>query len=609
MRYVWRCFRYLRPYWRLALVSLVLLLLATVFSLLGPWPLKLLVDNVLEGQPLPPFLGDLLGGWGENRDSLLVIVVLAGLAIVLIDNALGVISKFVNTKIEQHMVLDVRSDLYRHTQKMSLAFHDRRKTGRVIHALNNQGAAVGALVMTVPDLGRNVLMLLGMFWIIYHIDAGLAVLSLIVLPLLYLSVKYYGKRVLPTVRQVRNLEMQSLSIVHEAISMIRVILAFGRENHEYRRFREHGERAVAKRVRVTVKETFFSLFVSMSTGLGTALVLGFGAYRALHGQITVGELLVVITYIAAIYKPLEAISFNISTLQHKLVNLEVVFGMLDKEPEIQDAPNAVTLERSRGEVEYRAVSFAYQGRKETLKDLSFRVQPGQLVGIVGPTGAGKSTLVSLLPRFYEPQSGDILLDGRNVRDLTLHSLRAQISIVLQEPMLFSGTIADNIRYGRLDAGMEDILRAAQDANAHDFIMQLPDQYETVLGERGAQLSGGERQRICVARAFLKDAPILILDEPTSAIDSRTEAVILDALERLLVGRTTFMIAHRLSTIRNADLILVVHQGEIVASGTHDQLLLQRGLYKQLHDLQTRQARGKPQPVIERVGGLTAEITA
>jgi ATP-binding cassette subfamily B protein len=604
-----RCFNYLRPYWPLAVLSFVLLLVASALSLAMPWPLKLLVDNVLNGNPVPPALDRFLGPLGETRVELLMVIVAAGFLIALLDSALKVATNYVNTRIEQHMVLDVRSDLFRHTQHMALSHHDQQRSAPVIFAINEQGSAVPGLLMAVQPIAQNALMLIGMFWIVLQIDTVLALLALSVVPLLYYSTGYYAKRIVPRLLRVREMEIESLFIVQEAISMLRVILAFGREQHEFNRFRNQGQEAVDARIKVTIGQTLFSTGVSLSTALGTALVLGYGSYRALQGQITVGELLVVIAYIASVYKPLEAISLTISSLQEKLVALESVFDLLDQESSIVDAPGAVAIARVRGDIEFDDVSFAYQSREDALKGVSFRAHSGQMIGIVGPTGAGKSTLVSLIPRFYEADRGRVLIDGHDIRKVTLRSLRDQVSVVLQEPLLFSGTVGENIRYGRLDAEMDAIVRAAQDANAHDFIMRLPQQYDTQLGERGAQLSGGERQRICIARAFLKDAPILILDEPTSSIDARTEVVILDALERLVVGRTTLMIAHRLSTVRDADIILVVNNGELVEWGAHDELMLRKGLYKQLVDLQMRQARGKPQPVLERIPTETQGMIA
>jgi ABC-type multidrug transport system fused ATPase/permease subunit len=319
-------------------------------------------------------------------------------------------------------------------------------------------------------------------------------------------------------------------------------------------------------------------------------VVALGAIHVLDGRLKPGDLIVVLYYLAMVYKPLETISTTIGSLQDVLVAIRVAFGLLDTAPEVCDRPGARAIERVRGRIVFDHVSFNYQGRSGTLKDISFEAEAGQVIAIVGPTGAGKTTLVSLIPRFYDTGRGRILIDDRLISRITLKSLRDQVSVVLQEPLLFSGTIDANIRYGRLDATMDEIIEAARAANAHDFVMRLPKKYETELGERGAKLSGGERQRIAVARAFLRDAPILILDEPTSSIDSKTEAVILDALDRLMVGRTTFLIAHRLSTIRRADQILVMDQGRLVDQGTHQELLAHGGLYRQLFEMQNRLAR-------------------
>lgn len=589
MSYSRRAFRYLRPYWHLAVSSVVFIVVGAGIGLLVPWPLQILVDHVLQDVPLPAELVAWLPSWVSSRNSLLVLAVTGGLLITLLQNLMTVLDNYVNARLEQSIVLDFRSDLFQHAERLSMSFHDRRKSGMVIYAINAQGDGVARLIMVVPPLAQSLLTLVGMFWITYHLDPFLALVSLCVIPILFYSVRHYMNRIQPFLQQVRDMEGESLSIVHEAVSMLKVIVAFGREDHEYRRFRQQGERAVRARVKVTVRQTLFNLVVNTTTAAGTALVLGIGAQHVLSGELSVGQLLVVMSYVAAVYHPLEAISTTVGSLQEVFVSLQLGFDMLDTPIDIHDAPGARVIDRARGAVRYEGVQFDYSGRKETLRDINFDVEPGQLVAVVGPTGAGKTTLVSLLPRFYEAQHGRILLDGQDIRELTLKSLRAQISIVLQEPLLFSGSVADNIRYGRMEATFDEIVSAAKNANAHEFIMNLPRQYDTELGERGAQLSGGERQRISVARAFLKDAPILILDEPTSSIDSKTEAVILDALDRLMAGRTTFMIAHRLSTIRHSDKILVVDRGRLVEQGPHDQLLASGGLYKQLHDLQ----RGRP----------------
>ena len=606
MKNIPRIFKYLRPYWKLVIASALLVILSSGAALLAPWPLKILIDSVLENHPLPPTLDWLVGTLSENRYALLILAVAAGLGIALIDSALTVISDYVNTKIDQHMVLDFRSDLFQHAQRLSLAFHDHRRTGQLIFAINGQADAVARLVMIVPPLAQSVITLVGMVWIIVKIDLPLAFLALTVVPFLYYSIHYYVTHIEKRLREVKGMEGETLQIIHEAISMLRVIVAFGRESYEYRRFREQGERAVDARVKLTVRQTMFSLAVNLITAFGTALVLGFGAYKVLQGQLTVGELLVIMSYIAAVYKPLETISSTVSSIQELLISLGIAFQLLDTDPEIKDAPDAISIRRAAGRITFEDVRFSYKNRSDTLRDISFVAEPGQVIAIVGPTGAGKTTLISLIPRFYDPNHGRILFDDRDIRKITIKSLREQISIVQQEPLLFRGTIAENIRYGRLEASMDEIIEAAKDANAHDFIMKLPKKYETEIGERGSQLSGGERQRICVARAFLKDAPILILDEPTSSIDSKTEAVILDALDRLMIGRTTFMVAHRLSTIRNADIILVLDHGEIVERGTHDELLQLGKLYKHLYDVQTAAARRKAQRILEPAVATAAD---
>jgi ATP-binding cassette subfamily B protein/subfamily B ATP-binding cassette protein MsbA len=587
-----RVLRYLRPYWKLAVFSLVLMIGGSLAGLLVPWPLQFLVDHVLQGEPLPPRMAWLLGGLAASRMSLLVFAVGAGLLAVLLQNGLSVLDNYVNTKIDQSMVLDFRSDLFQHAQRLSLAFHDRRRSGMLIYAINFQADAAARLVMAIPPLVQSLLTLVGMFWILFLLDGELALLSLAVVPFLYYAVGYYMKHIQTQLMDVKRMEGESLSIIHEAMSMLRVIVAFGREDHEHRRFRTQGERTIGARIRLTVRQTLFSLAVNMTTAAGTALVLGLGAYHVLQGRLSVGQLLVVMSYIALVYKPLETISTTAGSLQDVFVALRMALDLLDLEPEIRDAPDAIGVRRARGHVCFEGVHFHYTSRADALHDISFEAEPGQVIAIVGPTGAGKTTLISLIPRFYEAHRGRILLDGIDIRRLALKSLRQQISIVLQEPLLFSGTVADNIRYGRLDADRDAIIAAARAANAHEFIVQLPKQYDTDLGERGAQLSGGERQRIAVARAFLKDAPILILDEPTSSIDSRTEAVILDALDRVMAGRTTFLIAHRLSTIRKADRILILDHAKLVEQGTHEELMQLRGLYRQMYEMQTRPAGRK-----------------
>ncbi len=579
-----RSLRYARPYWHLIVASLVMIGLTSALSLLAPWPLAMIVDSVLGSKHLPAPVPHIARTW--DRTTLLVALVLAGLVFTALDNAVTVLNEYVTTRLDQWMVLDLRGDLFRHVHRLSPSFYEGERTGTLMYQINGLASAVGSVIVALPPVLQSVVTLAGMFFVAYTIDPTLALLSLSVVPVIYASLGYYARRVEPRLVNARRLEGQNLAIVHEAISMLKVIVTFGREATMFARFREQGEAAVRARVDVTVRQTLFSLVVNTTTAAGSALVIGVGAWHVLHNELTVGELLVLLGYIAAIYKPLEQLSGTVSSLQEQFVGLRSVFRLLAVEPEIKDPEQPVELGRASGRLSFEHVSFAYPSRTETLVDVSFEVEPGSRVAVVGPTGAGKTTLVWLLARFYDPAGGRVLLDGIDLRRLRVRDLRSQLSIVLQEPLLFTGTIAENIRFGRLDAEHADVLDAAEAANAHDFVRQLPKGYDTVLGEGGARLSGGERQRIAVARAFLRNAPILVLDEPTSSIDSRTESIILDALERLSEGRTTFTIAHRLSTISTADRILVVDKGRLVEWGTHEELLARGGLYHQLWDVQT-----------------------
>jgi ABC-type multidrug transport system fused ATPase/permease subunit len=584
---------YLRPYRRTLIAVVALTILTAIFGLAEPWPLAIILNNVLEDQHTSGFVRAV---FGEDPTVWIVLVtmVIARFLITAIGNAFTVGNHYLGSKMEQNMILDLRSDLFAHVQRLSLTFHDERRTGALMSQINNQAAAVGNIVMVVPPIAESMLTLVGMFVIATLIDWQLALLSLIILPLLYWSFGLYGKRIVPRLQRVQQLEWQSLSIVHEAMSMLRVIVTFGREEYEHQRFREQGQTAVDERVKLTVSQSLYTLGVQTTTVAGTSLILGVGAWHVMQGKITIGELIVLMTYIGSVYQPLEQLSLTVGTVHEQLVQFNASLDLLDTEPEVVERPDAVALGRASGRVTAQGVGFAYKGRESTLENISFHARAGERVAIVGHTGAGKSTLMSLLVRFYDPKAGRIELDGVDLRDLQLDSLREQISVVLQEPLLFSGTIEENIRYGKLGAGTEEVREAARSANADDFISRLPKGYATEIGERGAQLSGGERQRICVARAFLKDAPVLILDEPTSSIDSKTERVILDALDDLMVGRTSFIIAHRLSTVRHADQILVLEHGRIAERGTHDELRAAGGIYEQLHEAQTRERRNKGQ---------------
>jgi ATP-binding cassette, subfamily B, bacterial len=582
-----RLLPYLKPYRKLAILSVLLTIATALIALAQPWPLAFTVDSIIGSTPAPGFVTAI---FGTSTGSLIAFAVIATLMLTLLSGGIEVWNEYLSTKIDQWMVLDMRSDMFEHAQKLSLAFHDTESKGILMYRINNQAAAMGQIVTQLPVVAQNLLTVIGMAYISVRINPLLALLALGTTPFIIYSTTFYTERIEPRIYRVRGLGALNLSIVYEAMMMMRVVLAFGTQRREFTRFRKQGENWADETVGLSVRQTAFKLVVQLITSAGTAAVIGVGAYQAVNGQITAGQLLVILSYINQIYQPLEELTNTITSFQQQFINLLMSFDLLDKEPEITEKPGALPLPKARGEIELDGVGFGYERRPGVLKDVSVHIPPGRAVAVVGPTGAGKSTLVSLMPRFYDASEGSVRIDGHDVRDLKLADLRTQFSIVLQEPLLFSGTIGTNIRYAKPNASEEEVIAAAKAANAHDFISSFPDGYSTLLGEGGAKTSGGERQRIAVARAFLKDAPILILDEPTSSIDSQTESVILDSLDRLMEGRTTILIAHRLSTLRSVDDIIVMDNGRVVQQGSHKELAGQSGLYRELWDAQTR-ARG------------------
>lgn len=600
-----RALPYLKPYRLQAAVAVLVTVVLSMLAVAEPWPLALVIDTVLGSKGVPFWVPSQIG---DGKVALILTAVGASMLITLFHGLLSVVNEFLVTRVNLKIIMDFRSDMLQHTLRLSPSYHDENKSGVTLYRINNQAGAIGPILTTLPELAQSALTVLGMAFIAYRIDASLALVALGVVPVIMYATRFYADRIEPDLNKVRGLEGNNLSIVHEILSMFRVIVTFGREKHEFTRFRSQGDKAVDARVRLTVRQTIFKLVVNFITAAGTAAVLGWGAHRVLKGDITLGELTVVLTYVASVYSPLEQMTNTLTWYQMYWNEFDHALELLDTPIDVVDRPGGKVIERARGHITFEHVDFSYETREAVLRGINFDVPAGGSVAIVGPTGAGKSTLISLMPRLYDPEAGRVLLDGTPLRDLALESVRAQFAIVMQEPLLFSGTIADNIKYGRLGATQADVEEAAKAANAHDFIIKLPKKYNTMLGERGVKISGGERQRIAIARAFLRDAPILILDEPTSSIDSRTEEVILDALDRLMEGRTTVMVAHRLSTIRHADQILVVNDGRIVQRGSHDSLLEEGGLYRRLWEAQTR-ARTRKKFAVQTAELDTADAVA
>jgi len=587
-----RLLRYVAPHWRGVLVILLSMALSIGLDVLRPWPMKLLVDQVLSGQPLPEWLRPLVETLpsGSTTKGLLLWLCISTVVIFLAGTLMSIASGVVSVGVGQRITYSLGADLFRHLQRLSLVFHSRRSVGDNLSRITGDAYCVQTLLTSIVlPIVQSVVMLVTMFAIMWRLEPRITLLSLAVTPCLAIVIRVFAKPMKARSRQTREVESRMMSLVQQTLNAMPVVQAFTRENVEHERFVKYADEAAVAYQKSTLAGLWFKLFVGLVTSVGAALIMWMGAQYVLEGKMSIGTVLVFLSYLTSLYGPINSITYTASTWQTASANTDRVMEILEVSPDVEDAPGAVSRQIA-GDVCYENVSFAYEPGRTVLTSVSFNAAKNETVAIVGPTGAGKTTLVNLLVRFFDPTSGRITIDGQDIRQLTTRSLREQVALVLQEPFIFPMTVADNIAYGRPEATRDDIVAAAIAANADDFIQRLPDGYDTIVGERGATLSGGEKQRLSIARAFLKDAPILILDEPTSALDARTESLLLDALERLAVGRTTFIIAHRLSTIRNAAQIIALDRGEIVEQGRHDELLRRDSLYANLyrHQMQIAQ---------------------
>jgi ATP-binding cassette, subfamily B, bacterial len=584
------CRRYLRPYWRLALLALVAMIVQTGMDLLVPWPLKIIFDNVLGTHHLPAVLRMLLRnpntGAGLTRLSLLNVMVAAMLIIALIDALFTFIGGLLTASIGQRTVYQLRVQIFDHIQRLSIAFHKQTRVGDLAARLTSDIQSIQDLVSSgLNNLITNTLTIVGVLVIVAVVDWRFALLMVGATPLLFFVAGSYRARIRQASRRLRKAEGQVGATAQEKISAIQVVQAFANEDDEARQFAQQTRQSLNAGLEVSRLQSELSPLVDLVGVIALAAITWLGAREVIAGRITLGYLLLFITYLRSILAPARQLAKLSSQFSKADASAERIQELLGVQPDVRDLPGARPAPRLRGAVAFEGVWFSYTTDVPVLRDIRLHVEPGMTVALVGPTGSGKSTLVGLVPRFHDPQAGRVLLDGIDVRRFTLRSLRDQISLVLQEPVLFNGTIRDNIAYGGPGMGDVEVLRAAKAANAHEFVKCLPDGYGTVVGERGGTLSGGQRQRIAIARAIVRNAPILLLDEPTSGLDAESEALVMDALQRLMQGRTTFVIAHRLSTIEHADLIVVLEQEQIRETGTHRALLRAGGLYARLHALQ------------------------